>query len=96
MSAHTLLNLPTNALIQTGTFGESTGNIVFSQPFPSGATPYVLLQNSQGGTWDQVVLSVGAITNTGFAYVKFDTVTGTNITSAIGINYLAIWIPSFQ
>jgi hypothetical protein len=96
MSANTLLNLPTNAIIQTGTFGETTGNIVFSQPFPSGATPYVFLQNSQGATGDQVVLTVGAITANGFAYIKFDTVSQTNITNAIATNYLAIWIPAFQ
>jgi hypothetical protein len=91
MSAQALLSLPNNAIIQSGSFGETTGSITFNTPFPN--TPFVFLQNAQGGTWDQVVFVISSTSTTGFTYLKFDTQTNTNITNGIGCNFVAIGFP---
>lgn len=91
MSAQALLSLPSNAIIQAGVFGETTGSIIFNTPFPN--APLVFLQNNQGATWDQVVFVISTTTTTGFTYIKFDTQTGLAVTNAIGCNYVAIGFP---
>ena len=91
MSAQALLSLPSNAIIQTGDFGETTGIITFNTPFPN--TPLVFLQNAQGTTWDQVVFTVNTTSTTGFTYIKFDTQTPGVITNAINCFYVAIGFP---
>lgn len=94
MSAQSLVASSQYPIIETGSFSETTGTITFSKAFPTGTVPAVFLQNAEGGAYDQVVFQTGVISNTSFAYLKFDTVTGANITTAIDCNYLAILIPN--
>jgi hypothetical protein len=91
MSAQALLSLPNNAIIQTGDFGETTGNISFDKAFPN--APLVFLQNAQGGAYDQVVFVISSTSTTGFSYLKFDTQTNANVTTAITCFYVAIGFP---
>jgi hypothetical protein len=91
MSAQALLSLPNNAIIESGSFGETSGTIVFDKPFPN--TPFVLLQNAQGSTWDSVIFIVNTVSTTGFTYIKYNTATPAVITNAINCNYIAVGFP---
>jgi hypothetical protein len=96
MSANTLLNLPTNATIQTGsavTVSTSVNtNITFGTPFPSGSLPLVFVQNAQGTDWPQIIFTVQNLSNTGFTVIQNNLADpGTN--EVVGISWLAVWVP---
>lgn len=95
MSAHTLLNLPTNATIQTGLVTLNvalTTNVIYGTPFPSGSLPLVFIQNSEGNVWPSFNFSVQNLSNTGFTIVQTN-LASAGVYEAVGVSWIAIWVP---
>ena len=96
MSAHTLLNLPTNAIIQTGlitTNNALTTNVVFGTPFPSGALPLVFIQNTEGGVNPTIFFTTQNLGSTGFTIVQ-TYVSPITTYQSVGVSWVAIAIPN--
>jgi hypothetical protein len=93
MSAHTLLNLPTYATIQTGiltTPASASTTIVFGTPFPLGILPLIFIQNTDGSTNADVVFTTQNLTNTQFTLVQ----SGTGAPSAVLVSWMAVAVPA--
>jgi hypothetical protein len=101
MSAQSLVTSSQYPLIETGSFlttsnGSisgtvvSSGNITFRQAFPAGSTPVVILQNTSGTTWDEIILGVYPPSNTSFTWTQ----TGTVAPEIFGVTYMAILVPN--
>lgn len=93
MSAQSLVTSSQYPIIETGYFltsATSTGGVTFKQPFPVGSIPVVILQNTSGTTWDDVILGLFQPTNTGFTWTQ----TGTPAPEIFGVGYMAILVPN--
>jgi hypothetical protein len=96
MSAHTLLNLPTTATIQTGivtTDADQVTNVTFGTSFPSGSYPLIFLQNTEGPVWPTIFFTIQSISNTGFQIVQTYTAPATNY-QTVTVAWSAILVPA--